>query len=112
MARNILHLLPGRARVLRESRVPDGQGGWITTQAEIAASVPCRPAGVRLEMFDDVDGQLIAQPQRAIYFTADADVRTHDLIELGDEVWRAASVEVQIDGAYSKALCDTEQRPA
>ena len=111
MSRDIAHLLPQRAAILRVQRTGNGHGGYVENLVPLARNVPCRVGSASLNRFSDIDGRLATDPTRAAYFRPGQDLQPHDRIEVAGQRMVVQAIERQADGVYLKAFLSDELVP-
>ncbi|MGX1133187.1 head-tail adaptor [Streptomyces glaucescens] len=104
----IARLLNASAEVWRETRAPDGMGGWISAWAAVAtvrARFSQPSAAERV-----VAAQNAAELSHVVYLLASADVRRGDELRRGTDVFEVlATFEPSEPGTYLRANCKLRQ---
>ena len=105
MPRDLRHLMPLTATVLRLTRVPSGWGEWEEAFAPVG-QLKCRVTEPQLVQRTDQQGRLGADLVRTLYTLSGENIQTGDRVQL-PQLGVTCNVEgavEQADGAYRKAL--------
>jgi head-tail adaptor len=97
-------LLTEAATVLRQTRTPDGAGGYRETWAAVG-TYPCRlaPAGL-MPREEQGAGQVMVRGQPVATLPVEADVTPRDRVQIGSLVWEIVGLERRAPAVCVRAV--------
>lgn len=108
MPRLSARMLPNRVRIRRKITARIG-GDVVDQLGTVAEAASCRLGAASLGPARIVDGKLVAEPGRAVWFGPEEDVQAGDVLERGGVQLFVRSAETQADGVYRKVWASEEQ---